>query len=110
VQARPTTLALGETPEILLAGGAELGSIIAYNASAATVVYLKIWAGRSSAPSPATDTADFVFPCAPAGHTQIALFSQVNGTSYWAATNELGDGATAPDEDLVVTATYERLR
>lgn len=109
MQPRPTTLALGEVPEILLDRFAVIGTIHAYNAHATDPVYLKIWPARSTAPDPAAVAAPIVYPI-PAGTTTIAVFAEVVGTSYWAATDESGVGATAPAADLVVTATYEPVR
>jgi hypothetical protein len=110
VQARPTSLALGETPELLFADAREVGSLIVHNPSADTVAWLKIWAGRTAVPG--SDAAHLAFPIAPGTlPTVIPLFAQVNGASYIAATlNATLTDATAPDEDLIVNVTSERVR
>jgi hypothetical protein len=101
MQARPTTLALGEVAELLLTASVELGSIIVYNAHASDVAYLKVWSLVTPA---STATAPLVFPC-PAGYTSIPVFAHVPGPSYWAATGA-ADTNAEPPADLVVTATY----
>jgi len=100
--------ALGEAPVALFTELTSLHTLILQNPSATDVVYFKIYV-QDDSPTMATDVPTFEIPVPAAGVYPHPLLNAVIPKCWMAATASSGADDTAPDADLHVTLTYNRL-